>query len=87
MRRPPSPRSFRSPRTVSGALVGALGPAATGAAVSRSLAVPMFFFGAIACYGGITASARWAPHCPYCDGRKRMGRAHCDGCRRVFSSR
>jgi hypothetical protein len=87
MRRPPSPRTFTSARTVSGTLLGAAAPAATGLAVSRPLAVPLFFLGAGACYGVITRSARWAPHCPYCDDRKRMGRAHCAGCNRRFSAR
>jgi hypothetical protein len=87
MRRPPSPRTFTSPRTVSGTLLGAAAPAVTGAAISKPLAVPLFFFGAVTCYGLITSSPRWAPHCPYCDGKKRMGRAHCDGCHRRFSAR
>jgi hypothetical protein len=72
---------------VSGALVGAAAPAATAAAVSPQLAVPMFFFGAVAGYGLIASSARWAPHCPYCDGKKRMGQAHCSECNRRFSAR
>ena len=87
MRRRPSPRTFTSPRTAAGSLLGATAPAVAGAAISRPLAVPLFLLGATASYALITSSARWAPHCPYCDGKKRMGRAHCDGCRRRFSSR
>jgi hypothetical protein len=87
MRRPPSPRTFTSPRAVSGALLGAAALAVTGAVISPPLAVPLFFFGAVASYGLITSSARWAPHCPYCDGKKRMGQAHCSACNRRFTAR
>jgi hypothetical protein len=87
MRRPPSPRTFTSPRAVTGALLGAAAPAVTGAVISPPLAVPLFFFGAVASYGLITSSARWAPHCPYCDGKKRMGQAHCSACNRRFTAR
>jgi hypothetical protein len=82
MGRPPSPRTFTSPRTLTGSLVGGALPGALGATIGLPVAAVLFVAGAGTTYGVITQSPRWAPHCPYCDGRKVMGRAECWECRR-----
>jgi hypothetical protein len=84
-RRSPSPRTFTSPRTVSGTLIGGLVPAAAGATVAPPMGAGLFVVGAVAAYALITHSPRLAPHCPFCDSPKAMGRAECWGCRRTLS--
>jgi hypothetical protein len=84
MARPPSPRTFTSPRTVSGAVATGALPGAIGVAIARPLGGALWVLGTATAYALITHSPRWAPHCPFCDGRKPMGRAECWSCRRVL---
>jgi hypothetical protein len=81
-RRSPSPHTFTSPKTVTGSVLGGLLPAAAGATVAPPVGAGLFVVGTAAAYALITHSPRWAPHCPFCDSPKPMGRAECWGCRR-----